>query len=180
MDTVVQWALALRGSIGLKIVFLLLLCWVLLYFVCFVFGGIGLYQIGRRQSNGSALFAWLPVVQIYYEIRLARMERNARQAELLLWWWLVFGSAGLVCALWGAVGYLNAYASIAIRLLSALAVLFLLAAFAFYLWIRILEFCALKRLFKKYRGYWAISLIGTIFGLPLQRLFLFVIRKRIK
>ena len=108
MDTVVQWALALRGSIGLKIVFLLLLCWVLLYFVCFVFGGIGLYQIGRRQSNGSALFAWLPVVQIYYEIRLARMERNARQAELLRWWGLGLGSAGLVCELWGAVGYLNA------------------------------------------------------------------------
>ncbi len=147
--------------------------------VCYLFGSLGLWRMGRRRRVRPYGFAFLPGVQIYYLMRIAGMKRAARRVEQLLWWWLAGSLSFVAAVIWLAAGLAGAYDGRTLLFLKLLTLFCFLLVAGLYLWIRVLEFCALYRLLGKNRSYWILSLAGTVIGIPLQGLFLFVMRDQI-
>lgn len=176
MNGVTNLFALLGGSIRFKMLLLLLLCWAAFYLICYLFGGMGLSALGRKKHIKSRFLAWVPIAQIVCELRLVR-AKNERQVVFLLWWWAALIALGLTCGIWGAVAYFHGLIAV-YRLLLILMLLFWAAGLAAYIWVRVLEFRILRYLFRKDQAYWIISICGIIVGIPLQRLFLYVLRNK--
>lgn len=166
----------LSGSTRFKIYFMLFLCWAVFYLICYLFGGLGLSALGRKRRVKGRLLAWVPVAQVLSELRLVQAKDDEKQVSLLLWWWLALDALGLTCGVWGLLASFI-WPAIVRHLLLVLMGLFLLLGLWAYIRMRIIEFQTLRYLFRKNPKFWVISICGTALGLPLQRLFLYVIRK---
>ncbi|MBQ8894864.1 MAG: hypothetical protein IJ043_10720 [Clostridia bacterium] len=154
-----------------KTALVLFLGWLLLNIVCWIFGAVGLYTIGRRKGLKPYLPAFLPGGQVWYTLHLAEKDRLAKRAELLLWWCPTLVAVAGMAVLWAAVQYLDGGGMVLVLL--GLAVALLVVALVLYIWLRGLEFRGLSRIFKNQTA-WTISLVGTVLGVPVQRLLLFV------
>lgn len=151
----------------LKIALILGSVWLFLNLTCWILGAAGLYAAGRRKGETRFFPAFIPGGQIWYTLRLAGENRLAGWAEIFLWWCPTCAVAGVTAAVWGAVRYLD---NGSLLLLGLAAVLFA-AALILYVLCRYLELKGLLRLLP--RSAWWISLVGTILGIPVQRVFLF-------
>ncbi|MBR2013045.1 MAG: hypothetical protein IJ995_02385 [Clostridia bacterium] len=162
----------LNGS-AFKILLVIGLVWLGLNLVCWVLGAIGLRSLGRRAGVYPLYTACYPNGQIYYTLRLTHKERLARRTAWLIWWSLVLVALSAACLIWAAVFYLQAIYPLWGILLVFTAVLALMIALIFYIGMRMLEFQALHRLLKN-KAILTVCVIGTIFAVPLQRIFIFI------
>ena len=162
----------LNGS-AFKILLMVGLIWLALNTVCWVLGAIGLRSLGRRAGVYPLYTACYPNGQIYYTLRLTHKERLARRTAWLIWWSLVLVALSAACLIWAAVFHLQAIHPLLGLLLVMVAVLALMIALIFYIGVRMLEFQALHKLLKN-KAILAVCVIGTIFAVPLQRIFIFI------
>ncbi len=162
----------LNGS-AFKILLMVGLIWLALNTVCWVLGAIGLRSLGRRAGVYPLYTACYPNGQIYYTLRLTHKERLARRTAWLIWWSLVLVALSAACLIWAAVFHLQAIHPLWGMLLVMVAVLALMIALIFYIGMRMLEFQALHRLLKN-KAILTVCTIGTIFAVPLQRIFIFI------
>lgn len=162
----------LNGS-AFKILLVIGLTWLGLNMICWVLGAIGLRSLGRKAGVYPLYTACYPNGQIYYTLRLTHKERLARRTAWLIWWSLVLVALSLACLIWAAVFHLQAIHPLLGLLLVMVAVLALMIALIFYIGMRMLEFQALHKLLKN-KAVLTVCAIGTIFAVPLQRIFLFV------
>ena len=151
----------LNGS-AFKILLMVGLIWLALNTVCWVLGAIGLRSLGRRAGVYPLYTACYPNGQIYYTLRLTHKERLARRTAWLIWWSLVLVALSAACLIWAAVFHLQAIHPLWGMLLVIIAVLALM-----------IEFQALHRLLKN-KAILTVCTIGTIFAVPLQRIFIFI------
>lgn len=159
----------------IKTLLILICCWVAMNLVCWVFGAIALYKMGKSKECRPYLPAFFPGGQVWYTLRLAGESRPAERAEHLLWWCPTLVIAACADVVWAAVRYLQGN-RVTVLYMLALAVLMLLAAVALYVWIRVLEFKALKQLLNN-KTFWIIALVGTVLVVPVQRILLFIKNK---
>ncbi|MBQ7971564.1 MAG: hypothetical protein IJ294_04360 [Clostridia bacterium] len=162
----------LNGS-AFKILLMVGLIWLALNTVCWVLGAIGLRSLGRRAGVYPLYTACYPNGQIYYTLRLTHKERLARRTAWLIWWSLVLVALSAACLIWAAVFHLQAIHPLLGLLLVMVAVLALMIALILYIGVRMLEFQALHKLLKN-KAILAVCVIGTIFAVPLQRIFIFI------
>ena len=162
----------LNGS-AFKILLMVGLIWLALNTVCWVLGAIGLRSLGRRAGVYPLYTACYPNGQIYYTLRLTHKERLARRTAWLIWWSLVLVALSAACLIWAAVFHLQAIHPLWGMLLVIIAVLALMIALIFYIGMRMLELRALHRLLKN-KAILTVCTIGTIFAVPLQRIFIFI------
>ena len=159
-----------------KAVIIAAACWLVAGLVCCIFGAIGLYSIGRRAGQKPYFLAFFPGGQVRYTLLLAKEEQRAGRAEQLMWWCPVLVIAGGAAIVWAAYYYVDGNV---LRLVTSLSLagLLLAVALVFYICVRVLEFRGLARLLKRWE--WGLSLIGTIFFIPIQRIFFFAERNQI-
>lgn len=159
-----------------RVVIISAACWLAVGLVCCVFGAMGLYVIGRRVEQKPYFPAFFPGGQVQYTLLLAKEEQRAQRAELLMWWCPVLVVAGGAGIVWAAYYYVTGNA---LRLYTSLvlAVLLLAVALVFYICVRVLELRGLLPILKRWE--WILSLIGTVFGVPIQRILLFSERNNI-
>lgn len=173
MQLIFKMLIAILNSSAFKIPLMIGLGWLGLNLICWVLGAIGLRSLGRRVGVFPLYIACFPNGQIYYTLRLARMERLARRTAWLIWWSMVLFTISLTCLIWAAVFHLQAIQPLWRLLLVMIAVFALMIALIFYIGMRMLEFQALHRLLKN-KAILTLCAIGTIFAIPLQRIFLFI------
>ena len=164
---------AVSNGSAVKVPAVIGLVWLALNILCWVSGAIGLRSLGRRARVYPLYTACYPIGQIYYTLRLARMEWLARRTAWLIWWSLVPVAVSVACLTWSAVFHLQSIRPLLGLFLVLIAVLALMIALIFYISVRMLEFQALQKLLKN-KAILAICIIGTIFAIPLQRIFLFI------
>lgn len=150
--------------------------WLVLSIACCVFGAVAFYAMGRAKELKPYLPAFLPGGQIWYTLKLTGKDRDAHLAEHLLWWCPALMAAALAVVAWAAYYYLDEAFAVVWWLLALMAILAVLALVA-YVWVRVLEFRVLFGLLKRWE--WYISLVGTLFLIPLQRIILFAEHKKV-
>ena len=155
-------------------VLILAACWLALNVACLVLGAIALRTLGKKVKCEPYLPAFFPGGQVYYTLLLAKKERLARRAEVLIWWFPAPVSVAAAAVVWAAFLYLNGNSFVLVLL--GLAVLLLAVALVLYIWIRGLELRGLSRIFKNKKA-WLISVVGCVLGIPVQRVLLFVGRE---
>ncbi len=173
MSLIFKLLSALLTTSAVKVLPAIGLVWLALNILCWVPGAIGLRSLGRRAGVYPLYTACYPNGQIYYTLRLARMEWLARRTAWLIWWSLVPVAVSVACLTWSAVFHLQAVRPLFGLALVFIAVFALMIALIFYISVRMLEFQALQKLLKN-KAILAICIIGTIFAIPLQRIFLFI------
>ncbi len=173
MSLIFKLLRAISNGSAFKILLMIGLVWLALNLVCWVLGAIGLRSLGRKARVYPLYIACYPNGQIYYTLRLTHKEQLARRTAWLIWWSLVLMALSAACLIWAAVFHLQAIYPLWGLLLVMIAVLALMIALIFYIGMRMLEFQALHRLLKN-KAILAICVIGTIFAVPLQRIFLFI------
>lgn len=147
--------------------------WLLLFLVCYFMGGVALYRMARKGGFKKGWLAWLPGVQIFCEARYFSRPHTARRIQICLWWFWVAVLGCLTCGIWIAAGVSGA-SDIPIGwmkwCLGGLAVAALVLCFL----IRADELTCLRKTFQNDIIWW-ISIISSIFCIPLQRVFLFTL-----
>lgn len=150
-------------------------CWLVVAFFCCALGAVALYGTGRKKGLKPYLPAFLPGGQIWYTLKLAGRNRSARTAEHLMWWCPALVVCGGAAIMWSAYFYVldiwGGFFGLVIP-----GILILLAALILYVCVRVME---LKCLWKMLKGWqWALSLVGTLLFLPIQRILLFAAYKK--
>lgn len=173
MRLIFQLLGGLLSGDALKPLLTIALAWLGLNLLCWVLGAIGLRSLGRRARVFPLYTACYPNGQIYYTLRLARMERLARRTAWLIWWSMVLVVVSITCLIWSAVFHLQSTHPLLGLFLVLIAFIALMIAALFYMAMRMLEFQALQKLLRN-KGILALCTIGTIFSIPLQRIFLFI------
>lgn len=173
MSLIFKLLRAISNGGTFKVLLAIGLVWLGLNMFCWVLGAIGLRSLGRRARVYPLYTACYPNGQIYYTLRLVRNERLARNTAWLIWWSLVLVALSVACLIWSAVFQLQAVQPLWRLVLVMVAVFALLLAAIFYMVVRLLEFQALQKLLKN-KGILFICAIGTIFSIPLQRIFIFI------
>lgn len=173
MRLIFQLLNAILNRGAAKILLQIGLIWLGLNLICWVLGAIGLRALGRKAGVYPLYTACYPNGQIYYTLRLDHKERLARRTAWLIWWSMVLVAVSITCLVWAAVFHLQGTQVLWGGILVAIAVIALMLALIFYMGMRMLEFQALNRLLKN-KAVLAICVIGTIFAVPLQRIFLFI------
>ena len=151
--------------------------WGILGLTCIVFGAVALIPAGRRKEIRPYLFALLPGAQIWYTIRLTGNTHSARKAEYLLWWTPALALTGITITVW-AVYFYSCQLWGAVLALAPVAFLMLVLVTVFYIFVRVLEFQGLDRLLKRWQI--ALSVVGTVFFIPVQRVMLFLERRTLR
>lgn len=150
--------------------------WLVLGVICCVFGAVVLSEQGKKKGIKPYFPAYLPGGQIWHTLKLCGKDQDVRIVEQLLLWCPAVTVGALASVAWAAYYYLSdAFAVVWVLL--ALCVLLLLLVLTAYVWARALELRALFPLLKRWE--WILSLVGSIFMIPVQRLILFVERKNI-
>ncbi len=160
----------------LDVLLAVMIGWLVLGVICCVFGAIGLSEQGRKKEIKPYFPAYLPGGQIWYTLKLYGKERDVRIAEQLLLWCPAVAVGALASVAWAAYYYL-ADAFGVVWWLLAFAVVLCLLVLAAYVWARVLELRVLFPLLKRWE--WILSLVGSIFLIPVQRIILFAERKNI-
>ncbi len=149
--------------------------WLVLGIVCCVFGAAAFYTVGRKKGIKPYLPAFLPGGQIWYTLKLAGKDRAAGVAEHLMWWCPALLTTGGAALIWAAYFYIldswGAFFGLVIP-----GVLLLLTMVGFYISVRVMELRGLWVLLNRWQ--WAVSLIGTLVALPIQRIILFAKRNQ--
>lgn len=143
--------------------------WLALNLICWMLGAIGLSAMGRKKHLTPRLPAYLPGGQIWYTLKLA--GHPTKQIEHLLWWCPTLTFAAVAALLWGIVLYLGQGGTALFGLLG-LALLLLIIALVFYILIREMELRAVGSLLRS-KPLFALAVIGTVLGVPIQRVLLF-------
>lgn len=167
----------LRQPLTVRVAAIAGACWLGLNLVCWVLGAIGLSALGRKKQLSPRLPAVLPGGQIWATLKLAGADPAAKQAEHLLWWCPTLAVAGCGAALWAVVLYLDEGHALLLLLL-VLAALLLIVALVFYILIREMELRAVLALLQN-KGLWSLAVIGTVLGVPIQRILIFAKMKKL-
>ena len=144
--------------------------WLLLSLICWFNGALAFLSEGKRRRVHSRLPGCLPFGQIYYTVRLAKPQKSAGWTVFRLWWWLALSLLGGTLLLWAAVFSTRGAAEGLIFFLGGGGLFLLILGSLLYLLLRVSEFRALAGMLSP--GQWLLSLLMTLFGLPIQRIFL--------
>ncbi len=150
-------------------------CWLVIAIACWLLGAVALYGTGRKKELKPYLPAFLPGGQIWYILKLAGRERTACTAEHLLWWSSALTVCGGAAIIWSAYFFiLDSWGAFFGLLIPG--ILLVLVAVVMYICIRVMELKCLWVMLKRWQ--WALSLVGTLLFLPVQRILLFAAYKR--
>lgn len=152
------------------------LVWIAAYLICFILGGIALKKYGEKQGINKKLLPWLLGVQIYCEALFAGLHGTARRIQHGLWWWWVTAAGCIACGIWLIGGYMGVE-GVPLTALKVLLIVLVTVLVFLYVLIRSEELSALKRIFQK-PLWWGLSVAGSIFCLPVQRIFLLFVKEK--
>ncbi len=170
MKLIAKWVSILQNPLWSKVLLGLGILWLLLLLICWFSGILAFLPEGKRRRIHSRLPGCLPIGQIYYTIRLGGLKKGSLWAVFLIWWWLAFSFLGGALLIWSIVFSTRGLAGLLIRLTAGAGVLFLGLAILFYLILRFTEFKALAKMLSLKQ--FLLSLLFTLLGLPVQRIFL--------
>lgn len=150
--------------------------WVILFLICWIVGGVALWQYGRRQGYRKNIIPWVPGLQIYSTAIFTGLPRTAKRIQHCLWWWLVAAAGCLTCGIWLAAGMVGVTgvptAALKIILIVLATILVLL-----YLLIRADEMVCIKKALKKPYTL-AVAAFGIVFCLPVHRILFFFAKEK--
>ena len=145
--------------------------WLILFLICYALGGVALSRIGRLGGFKKVWLAWLPGVQIYCEARFLDRPRTAKRIQHCLWWFFVAVFGCLASIVWLAVG-ISGVEGVSVDWMKGALIAFAVAALVLCFLIRADELSCFKKILGN-GGLWWLSILGTVFCIPLQRIFLF-------